>query len=257
MNATRTTSTSWPKLWTRAHKEHISYLPTALNEYEEFVKKLDFTNLRVVVDVGAGSGLSSVPLARSKCYVVLADISASALHLARELYKEMGLRGFADLVLADAFHLPFRDKSADLALSWGLLEHFKPEDSVRIVKEKLRIGKMIMEIVPYRRCIGYSIAKRLAKLLNRRWPYGDEVERDYEELEILREVVVAGYNVKCLKRFGRSFGVGFLISVIASDPLSYRKALSKHPLLERAAFALCKLMSMLAKSHDNLVVVGA
>jgi len=156
-------------------------LPTVLNEYEKFIKKLGFTNLGVVVDVGAGSGLSSVPFVRSKCYVILVDISASALYLARKFYKEMGLYRFADLVLADAFHLPFRDKSVDLALSWGLLEHFKSEDSVRIVKEKLRISRMIMEIVPYRKCVGYLIAKKLAKLLNRRWPYGDEVERDYDE----------------------------------------------------------------------------
>jgi len=73
---------------------------------------------------------------------------------------------------------------------------------------------------------------------------------------ILREVSIAGCRVKCLKRFGRSFGVGFLISVITSDPLSYRKALSKHPPLEMAAPAFCKLMSLLTKPHDNLVVVG-
>lgn len=86
---------------------------------------------------------------------------------------------------------------------------------------------------------------------------GGRVERDHDECEILREVGIAGCNVKCLKRFGRSLGVGFLISAITSDPLSYRKSLSKHPLIERAAFTFCKLMSMLMKSYDNLVVVGA
>jgi len=51
-------------------------------------------------------------------------------------------------------------------------------------------------------------------------------------------------------------GVGFLISAITSDPLSYRKVLSKHPLLERAALTFRKLMSLPTKSHDNLVVSG-
>jgi len=100
--------------------KHVPYLPTVVREYEEFVKKLGFTNLKVVIDVGAGRGLSSIPFARSKCYVILVDVSESALYLARELYKEMGLCRFIDLVLADAFHLPFRGKSVDLALSLGV-----------------------------------------------------------------------------------------------------------------------------------------
>jgi len=50
---------------------------------------------------------------------------------------------------------------------------------MRIFKEKLRVSRMVVEIVPYRRCVGYLVAKQF---LNRRWPYGGEVEKDYDEL---------------------------------------------------------------------------
>jgi 2-polyprenyl-3-methyl-5-hydroxy-6-metoxy-1,4-benzoquinol methylase len=248
MNTVRTTNVSWSKLWFRTCKERVPHLPTVLNEYESFTRRQGFANLKAVVDVGAGSGLSSIPFAKSNYRVILVDYSESALHLAREYYMDVGLYRSLDLVIADAFHLPLRNKSVDLVLSWGLLEHFKPEDSVKILREKLRVGKMLMEIVPYRKCIGYWLAKKLVRLLGRIWPYGDEIERDYEEQEILREVAYAGWRVKCLRKFGRTFGIGFLISVLTSDPLLHRKALSKHPFFERIVATFCQLLSILVNS---------
>ena len=243
-------------LWSRMYEENVPYSPTTLNEYELFVKRLDLTDLKVVSDIGAGSGLSSIPFAKNNSYVILIDISDDALRLAKKLYESMGLHGFIDLVLADAFHLPLRNKSVDLVLSWGLLEHFKPKDSVKILREKLRIGKMLMEIVPYRKCIGYRLAKKLVRFLKRKWPYGDEIERDYDEHEILSEVTYAGWRVKCLKKFGRTLGIGFLISVLTSDPLLHRKALSKRPFFGKIVATFCKFMSILINSYDNLVVIG-
>jgi ubiquinone/menaquinone biosynthesis C-methylase UbiE len=205
--------------------------PIILAEYESLIGELGFTNLKVVIDVGAGSGLSSIPFIRRGRLSILLDISKEALRLARETMRARFMRN-VELVLADAFHLPFRDKCADLIFSWGLLEHFKPVDSVRILREKLRVGRTVMEIVPCRKCIGYRLAKGLAKFLKRKWPYGGEIERDYVEQEIVEELTRAGWQVKRLTGFGRTLGVGFLLSVI-TNPYSYRKALSKHPTLEK------------------------
>jgi hypothetical protein len=112
-----------------------------------------------------------------------------------------------------------------------------------------------MEIVPCRKCIGYRLAKSLTKFLKRRWPYGGEIERDYVEQEIVEELTRAGWQVKRLTGFGRTLGVGFLLSVI-TNPYSYRKALSKHPTLEKILTSLFKTLSRLLDSYDNLVVVG-
>jgi ubiquinone/menaquinone biosynthesis C-methylase UbiE len=92
--------------------------PIILAEYESLIGELGFTNLKVVIDVGAGSGLSSIPFIRRGRLSILLDISKEALRLARETMRARFMRN-VELVLADAFHLPFRDKCADLIFSWG------------------------------------------------------------------------------------------------------------------------------------------
>jgi len=244
----------WKSLWRSVCKEGYWMMPETLLEYRSFIKRsLIFDEIKLVVDVGAGSGLSSIPFCERGCHVVLLDLSVDALRLAREVYKRLGLYKYVDLVLGDAFHLPFRDKSMDLAFSWGLLEHFK--SSEKILREKMRVARDIMAIVPYRMCPGYWLAKRLAIFLKREWPYGGEVERDYNERDLIKEFNDAGIYTLTLKKFGRTLGLGFLISIVTSNPLFHRKIAYKRPLLRRVVFLFLVALSKLTRSYDNLVAI--
>jgi len=205
-------------------------MPETLLEYRSFIKRsLVFDEIKLVVDVGAGNGLSSIPFCEKGCHILLLDLNVDALRLAREVYRRLGLHKYIDLVLGDSFHLPFRDKSMDLAFSWGLLEHFKSSEG--ILREKMHVAKDIMAIVPYRMCPGYWLAKRLAIFLEREWPYGGEVERGYDERELLKEFDDAGIYAPTLKKFGRTLRLGFLISIVTSNSLFHRKIAYKWPLL--------------------------
>ena len=54
------------------------------------------------------------------------------------------------ILQADAFHLPFPDKSFDVVYSLGLLEHFEPEEQVRILREHARCARrmVVMNLPP-------------------------------------------------------------------------------------------------------------
>ena len=55
----------------------------------------------------------------------------------------------AHFVQADAANLPFSDKSFDLVISVGLLEHIEPVEKLcRVIKEMDRIGKHLISVVP-------------------------------------------------------------------------------------------------------------
>lgn len=46
-----------------------------------------------------------------------------------------------EIVLGDAMHLPFADKSFDVVYSLGLLEHFEPQEQMRLLREQARVAR--------------------------------------------------------------------------------------------------------------------
>lgn len=55
-----------------------------------------------------------------------------------------------EIIQADAFALPFADKSFDVVYSLGLLEHFEPEEQGRILREHARCARnmIVMNLPP-------------------------------------------------------------------------------------------------------------
>ncbi len=103
-----------------------------------------------VLDLGCGTGMLLNELARRSGFVVGIDSSPEMLELARKR------RGNAALVLADADHLPFADRSFDAVVSVTLLQNMpSPAATVReIARVTKPEGIVIMTTLKHKHSLG-------------------------------------------------------------------------------------------------------
>lgn len=90
----------------------------------------------LVVELGCGTGLLAVELARAGRRVVGCDVSARALALAKQ--RAAGVSG-VDFKLLDGLQLPFTTHGVDFAYSVEVLEHIHEEDAQVHLAEIARI----------------------------------------------------------------------------------------------------------------------
>jgi SAM-dependent methyltransferase len=95
------------------HFEKLHHLP----------RLIDFSGYRGrrVLEVGCGAGTDLVRFARGGAIVTGVDLSASAIALARENFRQQELE--ADLREADGEHLPFPDESFDFVYAHGVVQY--------------------------------------------------------------------------------------------------------------------------------------
>jgi ubiquinone/menaquinone biosynthesis C-methylase UbiE len=147
-----------------------------------------------ILEEGSGTGLVSLDLARSGSTIFLLDKSEEALALSRINFGRAGADFLA--VQASILDLPFGNESFDIVWSGGVIEHFKEEEQVRILKEMLRVstpeGRVIV-IAPSADARIYSKAKRHADR-RKAWQPGYEAPvlslkyiADKAQAEVIRE----------------------------------------------------------------------
>jgi SAM-dependent methyltransferase len=101
-----------------------------------------------VLDVGCGSGLFPALLAHHGYQVTGVDNDEQIVGLAVEMGRY--LRSAATYEVADAFDLSRWHGRADLVYSLGVVEHFEPEDTVRLIAEQARCAPAVVVVVPSR-----------------------------------------------------------------------------------------------------------
>lgn len=111
------------------HFEKLHHLP----------RLIDFSGYRGrrVLEVGCGAGTDLVRFARGGAIVTGVDLSASAIALARENFRQQELE--ADLREADGEHLPFPDDSFDFVYAHGVVQY--TADDRALVDECRRVLK--------------------------------------------------------------------------------------------------------------------
>ena len=99
-----------------------------------------------LLEVGVGSGAQSALASRWVARTVTLDndhrIMQTALVNLRRFGPSTGAVG------GDGFVMPFRDQTFGVAISQGLMEHFKDEQIGALVREQLRVARSVVFSVP-------------------------------------------------------------------------------------------------------------
>jgi SAM-dependent methyltransferase len=149
-----------------------------------------------ILEVGAGTGVDSIYLARKGADVVALDFSPESI----KLMKRNAPKGRSfSIVQADAYNMPFADNSFDVVFSQGFVEHFtNPKPLVLEQRRVLKNDGYLIIDVPQTFSL-YTVEKKL-RLLFKRWPPGWETQ----------------FSALLLKRLGEECGLR-LVSVYGRD----------------------------------------
>ncbi len=101
-----------------------------------------------VLDVGCGAGIFTALLAHHGFQVVGIDEDPEIVAYANEMVEYF--RSSAQVEQGSAFDLSRYYGKFDLVYSLGVVEHFEPEVTVRLIKEQARCGRLVLVAVPTR-----------------------------------------------------------------------------------------------------------
>lgn len=164
-----------------------------------------------VLEVGSGTSRMSVLVSLFIKKVVALDKDTKLINKAVNITN----RPNVEFIIGDAFNLPFKDNSFDIVFSQGLLEHFTDNNIDKILKEKLRVSRMVIFSVP-----NYHYGKR---------DYGDErLMRKNEWDRILSDYkIISGYYGRNWSTFSIIMPVHY-IAIIKKIELKLKERLSTY-----------------------------
>ena len=173
------TRNHWENFWEERHEIAEVYS----NEdriLRNLAQVIDLRGKRIL-EIGAGTGRDSFPLAQQGAVVYQLDYAHHSLSILKKAAEE---RRLPTVILGgDTFHLPFRDGSFDVVFHQGLLEHFRAPFSEQLLRENIRVlkqGGLLLVDVP-QRYHPYTLAKHLLIATNK-WFAGWERSFSLPEL---------------------------------------------------------------------------
>jgi 2-polyprenyl-3-methyl-5-hydroxy-6-metoxy-1,4-benzoquinol methylase len=198
------TAEQWGRLWRDA--------PSRLKELrfgvEKAEKSLIWSSIRdslgevnigslSTVEIGAGAGTISAVFARHGARVTVLDYSQEALEVNAALFQSFGLK--QESLLSDALDLPTSLLGRfDVAMSFGLAEHFEADERTKIIKahfDLLQPGGLAIITVPNRHCWPYRIWKARRELIGK-WHFGLEIPYSRAEIStICRAIGVKDFHI--------------------------------------------------------------
>lgn len=96
---------------------------------EQWGKESLFRN-GITLEIGCGTGASTVQLAKQGCRVVAMDISLEAVKLARAKIQRLGSGEYVDFLVSEAESLPFSDGVFQSSIFTGVLHHVTSPEAV-------------------------------------------------------------------------------------------------------------------------------
>ncbi|MDH7514506.1 MAG: class I SAM-dependent methyltransferase [Bacteroidota bacterium] len=174
----QSTKQNWENFWkTKSDPREVYPNTDRIRKHLSSIRPLKGSR---ILEVGAGTGRDTFFMAKDGAELFLLDYAFHALRLMSSLKPE-GVD--ITIIGGDAFRLPFKDRTFDVVFHQGLLEHFRLDDSRRILEENIRVlkdGGLLLVDVPQRWHV-YTLIKHLLIPLNA-WFAGWEREFSINEL---------------------------------------------------------------------------
>ncbi len=170
----------WETFWDE--KQDVEEVYSNAGRVLEHLSRVTELDGKLVLEIGAGSGRDSFPLAERGARVVQLDYAINSLRLLKRISESDGIP--VRILGGDTFALPFPDGTFDVVFHQGLLEHFRPDVAQKLVKENVRVlkpGGLLLIDVPQRYHI-YTVVKHILIAVNK-WFAGWERSFSVGELE--------------------------------------------------------------------------
>jgi ubiquinone/menaquinone biosynthesis C-methylase UbiE len=142
-----------------------------------------------VLEIGSGSGETSLVLSLNGRVATALDFSKSCLELTDRVSKELNID--VKTVFADAMKdLPFNDNEFDVIFQAGLLEHFERDERINLLKNWGRCCKRMVSMIPNAASLAYRTGKAISEK-NGTWIWGKELP----QYSLACEFHLAGFHV--------------------------------------------------------------
>lgn len=230
----RNTAEQWGKLWKDA-PQRLKDMKFGVEKAEkglvwasirEALGPVKLESLRTI-EIGAGAGTISAVFARHGAKVTVLDYSREALDATAVLFRDFGLD--QESLLADALDPPSHLLGQyDVAMSFGLAEHFEDGDRARIIRAHFDLlcpGGLAVITVPNRHCWPYRLWKARRERAGT-WNYGLEIPYSRGEIaDICRSIGVETFYIT---------GTPFLASLDMLLPFGrWKRSIEKRILKDR------------------------
>lgn len=157
------------------------------------------------LEIGCGSGASSLWLAKNGRDVTALDYSESSVELVEAAAAKLNLSNVKVIHCDATKALPFNEKQFDYIFQAGLLEHFETDEQIRLLRNWARYGKYMISMIPNASSIPYRIGKQLMENEGT-WEYGLEIPKHSFKEEFSR----AGITVEKEYTIGSEWAQRFL-----------------------------------------------
>ena len=157
------------------------------------------------LEIGCGTGISSLWLAKNGRDVTALDYTESSVELVKAAAEKLNL-GNVDVIHCDATkELPFEEKQFDYIFQAGLLEHFETDEQVKLLRNWVKYGKYMISMIPNAASIPYRVGKQIMED-DGTWEYGLEIPKHSFKEEFTR----AGIAVEKEYTIGTEWAQRFL-----------------------------------------------
>lgn len=231
----------WEEFW--ESKDNVGEVYSNADRILRNLRRVTTLRGALVLEIGAGTGRDSFPLAEAGANVVQLDYSSQSLQILKRLAEESGVP--TNVVGGDAFRLPFRDGTFDIVFHQGLLEHFRRPFAEILLRENARVlkpGGLLLVDVPQRFHL-YTVAKHVLIAFNK-WFAGwersfsvGELRHDLTDIGLMPvaaygEWMVPSFVYRVVREIGKKAGWKLPLHPKPIPPLSRLRAAVRRALLE-------------------------
>lgn len=143
---------NWKDLYYKNIKKFKSmddYIQNNLNKKKTYLKQIEkYAKNKKVIECGCGTAKISTYFQNNGYDVSAVDIDNEIIDLAKYIVKNSTYKDSPKFYNMSIMNMNFKNKEFDVAFSNGVLEHFKNDEIIKILKEECRIAKFVIFGVP-------------------------------------------------------------------------------------------------------------